>query len=203
MDRCLNGRPSGAREQATILSRRTQRQGRRHRTPRTRSCPCRGFKVSEGGHRSRRSWPRGRITWCQGVDMVRSEEPPMRKKRCTVWRATGVVTALVTAAAIASVAPAQAQSTAQLSVCQRRLGRRHHHQPTRRDQLPPVGVGPLHVQSTAAASHWHLYRKLRGRNDGHLHRHTRLRVLRQLRPLAESRDYSHRLQLHGGGVLSR
>ncbi|MEU3335257.1 hypothetical protein ACWCQ1_00390 [Streptomyces sp. NPDC002144] len=39
----------------------------------------------------------------------------MRKTRHGAWRAAGVVTALATAAAIASVAPAQAQSTAQLS----------------------------------------------------------------------------------------
>ncbi|MDQ0581328.1 hypothetical protein [Streptomyces rishiriensis] len=39
----------------------------------------------------------------------------MRKNRKGAWRATGIVTALATAAAIASVAPVQAQSTAQLS----------------------------------------------------------------------------------------
>ncbi|MFE7246061.1 hypothetical protein [Streptomyces sp. NPDC057580] len=39
----------------------------------------------------------------------------MGKNRNGAWRATGVVTALATAAAIASVAPVQAQSTAQLS----------------------------------------------------------------------------------------
>ncbi|MEV4434611.1 hypothetical protein [Streptomyces sp. NPDC049555] len=39
----------------------------------------------------------------------------MRRKTHGAWRATGVVTALVTAVAMASVAPVQAQSTAQLS----------------------------------------------------------------------------------------
>ncbi|MFJ9025461.1 hypothetical protein ACIRPU_36640 [Streptomyces sp. NPDC102259] len=39
----------------------------------------------------------------------------MRKNGKGAWRAAGLVTALATAAAIASVAPVQAQSTAQLS----------------------------------------------------------------------------------------
>lgn len=39
----------------------------------------------------------------------------MRKNRTGAWRAAGVVTALATAAAIASAAPVQAQSTAELS----------------------------------------------------------------------------------------
>ncbi|MEU1312901.1 hypothetical protein ABZ419_28955 [Streptomyces cinnamoneus] len=39
----------------------------------------------------------------------------MRKTRRGAWRATGVVTAFATAAAIVSVAPAQAQPTAELS----------------------------------------------------------------------------------------
>ncbi|MGW2048948.1 hypothetical protein ACWCPF_27745 [Streptomyces sp. NPDC001858] len=38
-----------------------------------------------------------------------------RKNRTGAWRAAGVVTAFATAAAIASAAPVQAQSTAQLS----------------------------------------------------------------------------------------
>ncbi|MER6786004.1 hypothetical protein [Streptomyces sp. NPDC000658] len=39
----------------------------------------------------------------------------MRKNRTGAWRAAGVVTALATAAAIASAAPVHAQSTAQLT----------------------------------------------------------------------------------------
>lgn len=39
----------------------------------------------------------------------------MTRNRTGAWRATGLVTALATAAAIASVAPAQAHTTAQLS----------------------------------------------------------------------------------------
>ncbi|MGW2936901.1 hypothetical protein ACWDA7_34770 [Streptomyces sp. NPDC001156] len=39
----------------------------------------------------------------------------MSKNRNRAWRATGVVTVLATAAAIASVAPAEAQSTAQVT----------------------------------------------------------------------------------------
>ncbi len=39
----------------------------------------------------------------------------MRKNRLGAWRATGIVTALATAAAIASVTPVQARTTADLS----------------------------------------------------------------------------------------
>ncbi|MFE6096840.1 hypothetical protein ACFQ7M_33380 [Streptomyces massasporeus] len=83
------------------------------------------------------------------------------------------LTALATAAALASVAPAQAQTIAQLSayvsdgwgggtITSQPAGINCHQE----------ARGSLRLQRPAAEPDRHVHRELRGRSDGHLHRHT-------------------------------